>query len=140
RMVRRRVGMAGYQLYASPAYSRAFGEPTHPADSARHRCLASPDSGPGSASANGPASAQVDVAPSSVSNNSSASENSSRDGSGIGPSTPGRADRSVRQGASLPVSPGWASPSRPISALTASRALPARVRGFIDSSAARVVT
>ncbi|WZB76631.1 LysR substrate-binding domain-containing protein [Achromobacter insuavis] len=61
RMVRRRVGMAGYQLYAAPAYLRAFGEPTHPADLARHRCLALPDGGPGLALANGNASAQVDV-------------------------------------------------------------------------------
>ena len=140
RMVRRRIGMAGYQLYASPAYLHDFGDPAHPADLARHRCLLMPDAGPGLALANGDARTQVDVAPLLVLNNQLAVENLLRDGLGIGPLTRGRAARLVRDGVLLPVLPGWTLPPRPILALTASRALPARVRGFIDLLAARVVT
>jgi DNA-binding transcriptional LysR family regulator len=140
RMVRRRIGMAEYQCYASPAYLRAFGEPAHPADLARHRCIVMPGTASGLSLSNGTATAHVDIAPLLVLNHQLAMENLLRDGLGIGPLTRGRADRLVRDGALLPVLDGWALPPRPILALTASRALPARVRGFIDLLAAQVVT
>lgn len=140
RMVRRRIGMAEYQLYAAPAYLRAYGVPAHPAELARHRCVVMPDPESGLALTDGNASAQVALAPLLVLNNQLAVENLLRDGLGIGPLTRGRADALVREGALAPVLPGWTLPPRPILALTASRALPARVRGFIDLLVARVVT
>lgn len=140
RMVQRRIGMARYQLYASPAYVREFGVPATPAELARHRCILMPDAAPGLSLSSKDASAHVDLAPLLVLNNQLAVENLLRDGLGIGPLTRGRASSLVESGALQPVLADWALAPRPILALTASRVQPARVRAFIDLLAQRVVT
>ena len=135
-----RVGSVRRALYASPGYLAAHGEPTSPADLARHACVAFVGAGEGATRwsfGRGAARRAVAIAPRLAVNLAEPAIDAAVTGVGITRVLSYMVDHLVRAGALRVVLPSFEPPPIPVHVVyPAGRHLPLRTRLFVDLAAA----
>src|SRR5262245_17583872 len=133
-LVARRIANVPRHLYAAPSYLADAGEPAEPADLTRHECihLARPGRTTTWTLIRGRRKADVEVGGRFACNNLGMIRELAAVGLGIA-ILPERVVRGeVASGRLRRTLADWTTPPHPVSALTATRLLPARTRAFLD--------
>ncbi len=130
--VARRIAELPASLHASPQYLQRHGTPTHPRELVQHECFAFKD--PNWSMRHGETGEEVRVAVRSriQVNNPGMQVRLARRGFGIVRLPEVWLSQERELGSLVPVLPQWRSASVPVHALTTTRAVPARVRLFLD--------
>jgi DNA-binding transcriptional LysR family regulator len=139
-LIARRIANVSRHLYAAPAYLAKAGEPAGPSDLTRHECvhIASPGRAATWTLIRGKKKVEVTVGGRFACNNVGMIRELAALGLGIA-MLPERIVRSeVAAGRLRRVLRDWGIPPHPVSALTATRLLPARTRVFLDFLAAKL--
>lgn len=128
----RRVFLIPSALAASPAYLDRAGVPRHPAELAKHSCLPLPHDHGEWFLTKDIETVRVQVSGRFAVNNMTMVRRLAKSGFGIAALSENSVRHNENRGLLTRVLPGWALPPVQISALTASRHLPAKTRAFVD--------